>query len=224
MKHLSLVSPELSEDDLQEAQSGIQLRNAASRQQPIEAFVEQLFLRQVEVGAGLKHLRHTFQVGAEGPPEGKFTRDLCGFAVKFFGRLIKRGGQPARLGAHIQASFLERQRDTELVFWTLKCRILDSTKLAYLEQQQQGELPPPDEGTVTCGAVGREEAQQLTRPAGHVLQLHLSGHHQKQQQEVHETRLRQILHLLRGELGINPENKRSHWGLFRKQNQNYGLW
>lgn len=56
----------------------------------------------------------------------------------------------------------------------------------YLEQQQQGQLSPPDQGAVSGGAVRGEETQQLTGSARHILQLHLPRHHQKQQQEVHE--------------------------------------
>lgn len=65
-----------------------------------------------------------------------------------------------------------------------------------LEKQQQGQLPSPDQCSMCGGAVRGQEAQQLAGSAGHVLQLRLPGHHQEEEQEVHEAAFRQLLHLL----------------------------
>lgn len=77
----------------------------------------------------------------------------------------------------------------------------------YLKEQQQCQLPPPYQWAVCRGAVGGQKAEQLTEPAGHVLQLYLPGHHQKEQQKIHEACFRQLQHLLWGELGVNSRNK-----------------
>lgn len=101
------LSPELGQGDQQEAQHRVQLRLTAGRQQPIEALAEQLVLRQAEAGARLEGLGHAFQIGAEGPPEGKSARDLGGLIVELLGCLIKGGRQPAGLSANVQTSLLK---------------------------------------------------------------------------------------------------------------------
>ena len=68
---------------------------------------------------------------------------------------------------------------------------------------EQSQLPPPDQRPAPGGAGGGQVSQQLAGPARHVLKLHLPSHHHEQQQEVHQARLTQILHLLSRELGVD---------------------